>query len=45
LGLQVHFTPNVFGRLEYLRFNNLGSTYSGQAAFNHYNLGVGYLFK
>ena len=45
LGLQVHFTPNLFGRLEYLRFNNLGSTFSGQAAFNHYNLGVGYLFK
>ncbi|MBK8018933.1 MAG: outer membrane beta-barrel protein [Betaproteobacteria bacterium] len=45
LGLQVHLTPNLFGRLEYTRFNNLGSTYSGQGAYNHYAAGVGYLFQ
>lgn len=45
LGFQLHFNPNLFGRLEYLRYNNLGSTFSGQTAVNQYSMGVGYLFK
>lgn len=44
LGLQVFFDKQIFGRMEYLRFNSVGSTHSGNAAFNHYNLAVGYLF-
>ncbi|MFO1321748.1 MAG: outer membrane beta-barrel protein [Burkholderiales bacterium] len=44
LGLQVFFDRQIFGRAEYLRFPSLGSTYSGNAAFNHYNLALGYLF-
>lgn len=45
LGLQLHFNRNLFGRLEYDRYNSLGSTYSGQMAVNNYSMGVGYLFK
>lgn len=44
LGLQVFFDKQIFGRLEYLRFPSLGSTFSGNPAFNHYNLALGYLF-
>lgn len=44
LGLQSHFTRNLFGRLEFLRYGNIGSTASGQTSFNHYMMGVGYLF-
>lgn len=43
LGLQTHFNRNLFGRLEYLRFNNIGSSFSGQNSFNHYLLGLGYM--
>ena len=43
LGLQTHFTRNLFGRLEFLRYGNIGSSASGQNSFNHYMAGVGYL--
>jgi len=45
LGLQMDITREVFARLEYTRFNNLGSTASGQGAYNHYVAGIGYLFR
>lgn len=43
LGLQKHLNRNLFGRLEFLRYGNVGSTMSGQTSFNHYMAGVGYL--
>jgi len=45
LGLQTHFTRNLFGRLEFLRYGNIGSTASGQNSFNHYMAGVGYIIE
>ncbi|MEI7970523.1 MAG: outer membrane beta-barrel protein [Betaproteobacteria bacterium] len=45
LGLQMDIDRNLFARLEYTRFNNLGSTASGQGAYNHYVAGIGYLFR
>jgi len=45
LGLQYHFTPNLFGRFEFERYSDQGSTVSGKNDFNQYQLGVGWLFK
>lgn len=44
VGLQYDFTEAIFGRLEYERYANLGSTLSGKTSFSQTHVGVGLRF-
>jgi OOP family OmpA-OmpF porin len=45
LGLQYHFTPNLFGRFEFERYSSQGSTVSGKNDYSQYQVGVGWIFN